>query len=486
MTFYSLTGGVGGTTAIANCAALLAVAGKNVLVVDWDLAAPRVHEYLRPFLDTSVIEQRGGLIGLVRQFGARQSHAASGDPADALDVPGHVMRLSTDELGLPGRLDYLPPMDAADLLRRYTFWHGWDERPREVDLDVFAAALRRSLLATAYDYVLVDVPYGSSAAAHAATEMLCDVLVTGLQPVPDSISRTAELVRRVHSTSPVVRVVPVLMRVDKEVVQSAEFDRVLTHAAQRFAWLLPEGKRYWERNWIPTATHPQHFEQLVVLANPDGADRELVAAYRRLVAELTGRRDLVDVKVPLATCEAYRLTLSRSRHQTTTACVLAARTDRVWADWLTAELRRIGVQINPPPVPGQTVNADRLIVVGATRPGGDPPWTQLRLSAECQVIALRTARHSSFAGLRVTREIDMRRLNEESARAALEELFDAVAASSHMRAGPLRRRLTPRFPGRSVDIRDLPPANRMFVGRQNELDTLRDRLLVAEAVRADS
>ena len=50
ITFYSYKGGAGRTMALANIAWLLAACGARALVVDWDLEAPGLHRYFRPFL----------------------------------------------------------------------------------------------------------------------------------------------------------------------------------------------------------------------------------------------------------------------------------------------------------------------------------------------------------------------------------------------------------------------------------------------------
>ena len=50
ITFYSYKGGVGRTLALANTAALLAQWGYRVLCVDWDLEAPGLHLYYKPWL----------------------------------------------------------------------------------------------------------------------------------------------------------------------------------------------------------------------------------------------------------------------------------------------------------------------------------------------------------------------------------------------------------------------------------------------------
>jgi MinD-like ATPase involved in chromosome partitioning or flagellar assembly len=51
ITFYSYKGGTGRSMALANYAVYLArmpeMAGKRVLVIDWDLEAPGLHRYFQ-------------------------------------------------------------------------------------------------------------------------------------------------------------------------------------------------------------------------------------------------------------------------------------------------------------------------------------------------------------------------------------------------------------------------------------------------------
>ncbi|WP_131742103.1 FxSxx-COOH system tetratricopeptide repeat protein [Actinomadura roseirufa] len=478
--FYSLMGGVGGTMAVANCAALLAAAGRRVLVVDWDLAAPRLHDYLRPFTAGVPAPGDGGLIELVRRF------AGTAPEAGPLSLSGHLVPLRMAGLGPPGGVDFLPPMGLGDLVHLSTLWRGWDERPPGTDLAEFAVALRRALAATAYDHVLVDVPYGASDAARAAIERLADVLVAGFRLAADGIDRTADLARGIRDGAPGTRVVPVLMRVDPELGRgpanrNPEQERLLERTRERFGWLVGDRPGYWGRMRVPDSPDYERGERLAVLTAPERGDGGLAGAYRRLVAEFTGGGVPAGVRVPAETRAAYERDLAELTAETraASACVLAAPRERAWADWIGFELRRTGVPVCAPPEPGGTVEARVLLVVGASRPGaGEPPWAGVRVPSECQVIALRTAHHSEFPGLRVTREINMRWHGEASARGTLRELFGVSGgepAGDGFGAG-----FRPRFPRGPVEVRYLPPPNPAFVGRRRELDALRDRLLSPE------
>jgi Mrp family chromosome partitioning ATPase len=62
ITFYSYKGGTGRTMAVSNVAWILASNGYDVLLIDWDLEAPGLHRYLRPFLIDRELVDTPGLI----------------------------------------------------------------------------------------------------------------------------------------------------------------------------------------------------------------------------------------------------------------------------------------------------------------------------------------------------------------------------------------------------------------------------------------
>src|SRR5262245_52185610 len=68
ITFYSYKGGTGRSMLLANTAWLLANAGHNVLMVDWDLEAPGLHRYMSPFLTDPQVSDSNGLIDMVLAY----------------------------------------------------------------------------------------------------------------------------------------------------------------------------------------------------------------------------------------------------------------------------------------------------------------------------------------------------------------------------------------------------------------------------------
>src|SRR5450631_2901130 len=141
-TFYSYKGGVGRSMALVNIGVLLALDGKRVLLIDWDLEAPGLEVY---FL-------KGARLG--------------GDPAS---VPGIVDLLEAHSLGreLPWKscllkaevlgklLDLISAGSRTPDYRKRVQQLDWDTLYKEHKIGNFINELRREWRQE-YDFVLVD------------------------------------------------------------------------------------------------------------------------------------------------------------------------------------------------------------------------------------------------------------------------------------------------------------------------------------------
>jgi hypothetical protein len=74
-TFYSYKGGTGRSMALANFAWIMAASGKRVLVIDWDLEAPGLHRYFRPFLIDPDLFETDGVIDTFWSLAASLANA---------------------------------------------------------------------------------------------------------------------------------------------------------------------------------------------------------------------------------------------------------------------------------------------------------------------------------------------------------------------------------------------------------------------------
>src|ERR1700739_3100573 len=114
VTFYSYKGGQGRSIMLANVAWILASNGKRVLALDWDLEAPGLHHYFRPYLIDPDLSTSNGIVDMIIDFAT----AAVTPPAESEDLPeawylGHadILRyaMSLDwEFPDGGTLDFVP------------------------------------------------------------------------------------------------------------------------------------------------------------------------------------------------------------------------------------------------------------------------------------------------------------------------------------------------------------------------------------------
>src|SRR5262249_10505735 len=121
-TFYSYKGGTGRSMALANVAWILASRGMKVLVVDWDLEAPGLHRYFRPFLPDKELTrlESQGIIDIVTDFAERlAAHPNTGGPPPAdwyrpyADIGKWTQRLlwpsgEDAQTDLGGYIDFVP------------------------------------------------------------------------------------------------------------------------------------------------------------------------------------------------------------------------------------------------------------------------------------------------------------------------------------------------------------------------------------------
>ncbi len=93
ITFYSYKGGVGRTMAVANIATLLAVWGKRVLLVDWDLEAPGIEHFFFDKNELIRMHEREGLIDLLSELSERTGTDVPKDAWSRLLVEARIRKV---------------------------------------------------------------------------------------------------------------------------------------------------------------------------------------------------------------------------------------------------------------------------------------------------------------------------------------------------------------------------------------------------------
>ena len=291
-TFYSFKGGVGRSMAVANVGVALALEGKKVLLVDWDLEAPGLETY---FSDPMRIVRGGsrtpGVIDLL------ESHAA-GEPLDWRKCCQRATFLESSlDIISAGRR-------GADYLKRVQHLN-WETLYSDHDVGHYIDALRGEWRET-YDFILIDSRTGITDIGDVCTVLLPDVLVlmfvTNQQNI-DGITGVLARARHAHAKLPVDRskllAVPVLSRDERD----REYQLSLQWQAKAAA-ALDDAYREWlpphvspedalNRLFVPYVASWSFGEKLPALENErERSDPTSIgAAYTRLATLLENRLD---------------------------------------------------------------------------------------------------------------------------------------------------------------------------------------------------
>jgi Mrp family chromosome partitioning ATPase len=185
ITFYSYKGGTGRSMALANAAWALAMAGRSVLVMDWDLEAPGVHRYFHPFLKDPHLVSTDGLL----EYLARMARTAAAQPVDT--DWRRVDDSFFEESAHPG--SFIQALDFQDFPENATIGFmgagrqdsSYSERLSLFNFVEFYEKLGgrryvnalRELLRLSYDYILVDSRTGVSDTSGICTIQMPDTLV---------------------------------------------------------------------------------------------------------------------------------------------------------------------------------------------------------------------------------------------------------------------------------------------------------------------
>lgn len=298
--FYSSADGAGRSCMVANIALILASQGQRVLVIDRDLVSPSQHRYLSPFLPTGM------------------GDATSDSP----------VRLSCAFENPRGSIDFIGPTtdDAADA-------GGF-------------AVTRPDLLQRDHDVVLIDTSADNEAESLAAD--LADVLVLGYTLNEQHRSKAGQLAQSIRRSprKAEIRVLPVPMRVDQGTNRATVQQRMAAH--RQFGWLLgdmaeDERRRYWSEIEIPYEPEYSAEVALPFLDAPSAHRDRLVGAYLQVARRLVpGIPEQIPAAVAGPTFLQYREAQQEAASQNSTVTILHAAADRLWAEWIAAELELMG------------------------------------------------------------------------------------------------------------------------------------------------
>lgn len=304
ITFYSYKGGVGRSMVLANIAWILASNGKKVLVVDWDLEAPGLHYYFRPFLEDKNLIASEGLIDLLTDFMKLTCDTSvivdEQDENSWWKIPFiHNMRDYVVPLkynSLKGQIDFFPAGKQGSMYPRKVNSFNWDIFYEKVGGGNLIEAMKEKMREE-YDYVLIDSRTGVNDTAGICTIQMPDILVVLFTGNNQSILGAKNIARSVEkqwqdddeNNSKVI--FPVLSRIDN--TEKDKLDLVRDYIKIKFTYFLQhlsktEIEKYWQNVEIPYIPWYAYEEVLATFDKSLENRSSLLKAIEPLVDYLTG------------------------------------------------------------------------------------------------------------------------------------------------------------------------------------------------------
>src|SRR5215470_5698773 len=238
VTFYSYKGGVGRTFALANTAAVLSRWGYRTLCIDWDLDAPGLGFYLRPWESAP---PEAGLVDMIADYAENGKDPNFGDYVISVELPGSQTPV-----------DFLPAGAGGDQYVRRVQELDWPGLYERHDLGEFLERCRTRWKA-AYDVVLVDSRTGITDIGGICTAQLPDVLVMLFTANEQSLCGTLDIARRAadaHDALPYDRAGLMIMPVPSRFDAREEYLRAESWQ-QRFAADLHPLVSTWASREVP-------------------------------------------------------------------------------------------------------------------------------------------------------------------------------------------------------------------------------------------
>ena len=319
-TFYSYKGGTGRSMLLANVAMVLASNDRKVAIIDWDLEAPGLHRYFRPFMVDPDLSSTLGLIDMLTgywdqliEFNARSDPPPQGWEQRFLDIYRYAVTLILPASHGERRIVLVPAGRQYSGYATKVSAFDWDAFYSDAGGRGFVEALAQRLRGE-FDHVLIDSRTGVSDTAGICTIHLPDDLVVcftynnqsmlGASGVATfaAASRRAviEESSKQRGTPPnetgssatlrPLRVLPVPTRADYQLPDLLNPRREL--AQQIMAWavadLSPEGARkYWSDVEVPYLPIHSYFETLACLTDRPDDRHSMLEATQNLVRRIT-------------------------------------------------------------------------------------------------------------------------------------------------------------------------------------------------------
>jgi cellulose biosynthesis protein BcsQ len=260
VTFYSYKGGTGRSMALANFAWILAASGNKVLTIDWDLEAPGLHRYFRPFLIDPDLFETDGLIDTFWSFAAAametaQRRGPSGEPHDQINdgtMIDQTKRRLNWKFSTEGYIDFVGAGRQGATYSERVNTFDWKRFYELGGARMLNSA--KDYLKAKYDWVLIDSRTGVSDTSGICTMQLPDTVVAcftmNRQSIDgvDAIIRSIRLFRSPTVDGSIMKFFPMATRIENAEKERLEIAR--SYAREKLAEFVPKvtsrARAYWD------------------------------------------------------------------------------------------------------------------------------------------------------------------------------------------------------------------------------------------------
>jgi len=340
--------------AVANVAWILASNGYKVLLIDWDLEAPGLHRYLRPFLTDPELTSTAGLI----DFASRAARRKSAPFPDG-DVVSNSELSSLKDCTVSvnwtfrdgGSIEFIPAgQQDKSYAERVNTFNWWDFYERLGGKRLLAA--ERDALKANYDYVLIDGRTGVSDTSNICTLQMPDLVVIPFTLNRQSISGAVAAAACIQAKRELLPIFPIPTRV--EYGEQEKLSAAMAYARRAFAPFLVhvqsdqraidpnQQASYWRDVETPYISFYAFEEIPAAFKDETGSRRGLLAPNERISYWITekivkalkpqndGRRSEIIQAYGFKTNEAIPLDWKPRSHQS----ILIDKTVNIVRRWL--------------------------------------------------------------------------------------------------------------------------------------------------------
>lgn len=296
---------MGRTMSLMNVAWIMASNGMKVLMVDWDLEAPGLNRYVRPFLQDPNLTSTSGLLDLLTNFTVEAMTPGENPPPDWYVAYADVKKYVTEinwHFPSGGKLEMLGAGKQGSTYSQTVLSFNWATFYERFGGGAFLEAVKESMRAN-YDYILIDSRTGLTDISGVCTVQMPDDLVVCVAMNSRAIEGAAAVAssaarQRQESAYYPLRIFPVPARV--ELVEIESRHRALESAKKLFSNLtqhISGESAYWNDVSVPYIPYFS-FNEIPAAFAGDHASTELLEPAARLTSYLTDGKVRSHIPVP--------------------------------------------------------------------------------------------------------------------------------------------------------------------------------------------